>query len=234
MLIGANINPPSVAEPWPMRMSERFGLRQRRRRAGLLASLIDSIDKRPVQIADLGGRQSYWAPLLAAGLISANIDVSLINPEQAHVMIDRDPRFSHVKADACELEAWPSGSFDLAHSNSTIEHVGSWERKKSFARHLRRLAPCYFVQTPYFWFPAEPHALAPFIHWLPDPLVVGILRRRDIGYWEKAPDIDAAKDTLAHNRLLDHPEFRHLFPDSEITFERFCGLRKSMMAVKRQ
>src|SRR3546814_10323990 len=65
----------------------------------------------------------------------------------------------------------PYRSFDIAHSNSVIEHVITWDNMKNFARETRRVAAWHYVQTPYFWFPVDPHFYKlPFYHWLPRPL----------------------------------------------------------------
>ena len=58
------------------------------------------------------------------------------------------------------------GEFDLVYCSSVIEHVPP-ARRETFARELRRVGRGWFVQTPAFSFPIEPHALLPFAHWLP-------------------------------------------------------------------
>jgi hypothetical protein len=39
-------------------------------------------------------------------------------------------------------------------------------------------------------------------------------------------------DVVDQARLLDAQQFRHLFPDAKLSFERFCGLPKSMIAIR--
>jgi SAM-dependent methyltransferase len=75
----------------------------------------------------------------------------------------------YVQADATQRLPFADNEFDLAYSNSVIEHLppGAWPR---FASELRRVARGWFVQTPAWEFPIEPHALLPFAHWLPMPL----------------------------------------------------------------
>ena len=72
----------------------------------------------------------------------------------------------YIQADATDRLPFADNEFDLAYSNSVIEHLPprTWPR---FAAELRRVARGWFVQTPAWEFPIEPHALLPFAHWLP-------------------------------------------------------------------
>jgi SAM-dependent methyltransferase len=79
-----------------------------------------------------------------------------------------------VQADASVELPFEDDAFDLAYSNSVIEHIVP-QRRAAFARELRRVSRGWFVQTPAIGFPLDPHSLLPFAHWLP----VGLRRR----YW---------------------------------------------------
>jgi hypothetical protein len=100
------------------------------------------------------------------------------------------------------------------------------------ANEIRRLAPRYFVQTPNFWFPIEPHLRTPFIHWLPEPWRVAIVRRRACGYYPRAESYGQAREILDDARLLDAQAMAVLFPDASIERERIAGLTKSLMAIR--
>ena len=71
-----------------------------------------------------------------------------------------------VQSDAAEGLPFADGEFDLVYCNSVIEHVPP-ERREAFAAELRRVGRGWYVQTPAWSFPLEPHALLPFAHWLP-------------------------------------------------------------------
>src|SRR5207248_7538278 len=71
-----------------------------------------------------------------------------------------------VCADATERLPFEDNEFDIAYSSSVIEHIPV-ERRAAFARELRRVARGWYVQTPAFEFPIEPHALLPAAQWLP-------------------------------------------------------------------
>jgi len=182
---------------------------------------------RPLRVLDLGGEEPYWSDKIA--LIGRSLEITLVN------LYESKPSklpFIAIKGDARSLAQFPNNSFDIVHSNSVIEHVGSWKDMKAMASEVRRLAPAYFVQTPYFWFPVEPHFRAVGYHWLPEPVRARRLMSRALGFVGKADSFDAAMEAIRASVLLDRPMFADLFPDSDIVFERVFGLRKSMMAIR--
>jgi SAM-dependent methyltransferase len=71
-----------------------------------------------------------------------------------------------LQADAAEGLPFADGEFELVYCSSVIEHVPP-ARRVAFAREIRRVGRGWFVQTPAWSFPLEPHALLPFAHWLP-------------------------------------------------------------------
>jgi SAM-dependent methyltransferase len=88
-----------------------------------------------------------------------------------------------VRADATERLPFADEQFDLVYSSSVIEHVAPAKRA-AFAAELRRVARGFYVQTPAFSFPIEPHALLPFAHWLPSALRRPYWRLGAAGEWE--------------------------------------------------
>ena len=122
-----------------------------------------------------------------------------------------------VQADATERLPFGDGEFDLAYANSVIEHIAP-ERRGAFAREMRRVARGWYVQTPAFGFPIEPHSLLPGAHWLPPSL-----RRR---YWRLGAGGDPDSIALLRRRELE-ALFGPAFP------ERFGPLTKSWISLRR-
>ncbi len=89
-----------------------------------------------------------------------------------------------VQADAAEGLPFADGEFDLVYCNSVIEHVPP-ARREAFAAELRRVGRGWYVQTPAWSFPIEPHALLPFAHWLPPRLRRPYWRLGAAGAWEE-------------------------------------------------
>jgi len=88
-----------------------------------------------------------------------------------------------VLADATVRLPFDDGAFDLAYASSVVEHVDP-ARRAAFASEVRRVARGWYVQTPAYSFPIEPHALLPFAHWLPPSLRRPYWRLGAAGAWE--------------------------------------------------
>jgi hypothetical protein len=199
-------------------------------RFSLFVDLLNSIPimDRPLRILDVGGVEAYWND--KRKLIARPVEITLINLDAEPLT---KPGFVSLRGNACHMPEFPDNSFDVIHSNSVIEHVGQWSSMMSMAREIRRVAPSYFVQTPYFWFPVEPHARTPFLHWLPESLKFRLVMARKCGpYWSKAATVDDAMRTIQSSLLLDKSMFSELFPDGNIVSERVFGMTKSLMAIR--
>jgi hypothetical protein len=207
--------------------------RIRRKRIRPLLEMIAAVhaENNTVNIVDLGGTKSYWKILPTPILEGCNVNITIVNLTHG-IASQPEPHFKFLYADACNLDNITDSVFDIVHSNSVIEHVGSWERMEAFAQQVRRLAPRYFIQTPNFWFPIEPHCMTPVFHWLPLPLRVSIIMQRRLGHWPKAPSEREAVRIVQSARLLDRRLFRALFPDGSIRTERFMFLPKSFIAIR--
>jgi Methyltransferase domain len=128
-----------------------------------------------------------------------------------------------VQGDGTDL-AFDDSQFDVAFSNSVIEHVPP-ELQQRFAAEIRRVAWGYFVQTPNRFFPIEPHYQFPLFQFLPRAARKALNRRFTLG-WQ-------AKGEWEEITLLSARDLRRLFPDAEIRRERVLGLTKSVIAVRR-
>jgi hypothetical protein len=166
------------------------------------------------RVLDIGGSELNW------GYLDVKPDVTIINLGSTP-----DTPSRQVIGDGCCL---PFGdkSFDLAFSNSVIEHVPD---HRAFAEEAIRVGRSYYVQTPNYWFPIEPHYMAPIIHFLP-PKWRRRLGRNFTG-WGLIARIsqDQVDEFVASTHLLKPEEMQDLFPDAEVDTEKVLGMTKSLI-----
>lgn len=211
-----------------------LGSRLRARRAVHLLGVLADVHSRhgEVRVLDVGGRRSYWDVLPTGTLQRYDVHVTVVNlPGEEHPADDE--RFRHVEGDGCAMPWVADHEFHVCHANSVLEHVGDWDRMSAFAGEVRRIADWYVVQTPYFWFPIEPHFMAPVFHWLPEPWRVKLMMRLRLGRTEPCPTVDQAVRRVQSARLVDRAMFTALFPDAVVHPERILGLTKSLVGVGR-
>lgn len=178
-----------------------------------------------MSVLDLGGTVDYWLRMPA-------------RPKSLHLINfvprpDDCPDWIRVDmADACAIpDGMLDDRYDLVYSNSVIEHVGGHAKREAFAQQVVAAAPKHWIQTPYRYFPVEPHWVAPFMQFLPTkaaaklgevwPLVHG-----RPSSWEESVTAQLEVE------LLDITQMRHYYPDSEIAYERAFGLVKSLIAIQ--
>ena len=111
---------------------------------------------------DLGGGTGIDGEFSSIYTFFAEVTTLNILPPNSH-----DPRCRFVQGDACCMP-FADNSFDWVFSNAVIEHVGDRTIQQRMAAEIRRVSKLgYFVSTPNWWFPLDPHSLVPFYHWLP-------------------------------------------------------------------
>lgn len=209
----------------------------RRQRDVRLRALIDAVYSQQgrVRILDMGGTLEYWSRVGLDYLRSKRAFITVMNREASEISADlaQPDLFTTWVGDACDLQGLGDGQFELAHSNSVIEHVMTWDNMKAFAAATRDVAPFYYVQTPNFWFPVDPHFYKfPLYHWLPRPLRSRILNTFPIAHVGRIEGVDDAFRVVDDARLLDDRQFRFLFPDAAIRYERVLGMAKSLIAIR--
>jgi len=159
------------------------------------------------------------------------VPVTLVNLRFPDPAVFTDGRFTALEADATRLP-FADASFDIAFSNSVIEHVTTWERQQAFAAEARRVAAKLWIQTPARCFPVEPHLLALFFQYLPKKLQIRTARHFTFWGLLTKPTRTQIEEMVSDIRLLTHEEMKELFPDCIILKERFLGLTKSYVAVR--
>ena len=211
-----------------------LAFRFRARRIGPILKLIEQAYAQHgcAKILDVGGRKTYWKILPSGFLAKHNAQITVLNLP-CDLQGEDDEIFTHATGDACAMPEFGDNNFHIVHSNSVIEHVGGWPQMKKFAAEVRRVAPALYVQTPYYWFPVEPHYIAPFFHWLPRPAQVRLIRTFKLGNRGRARTLDEALMKIEDApRMLDLKSFKLLFPDCRILKERLMLLTKSLIAVR--
>ena len=199
----------------------------RRKRFSLFQDLIASLGRSPLTILDVGGREEFWEVM---GCTQMPHLVILLNLFETRV---RHQNFMSIAGDARHLKSFGDRSVDVVFSNSVIEHLGTYRNQQRMAEEVRRVGRTYFVQTPSYFFPVEPHFLFPFFHWLPFKVRRQLIQRFSLGNITRKPDRELATQTLNEFRLLKRREMKRLFPEATIHSERLLGLTKSYIAVKR-
>jgi hypothetical protein len=200
-----------------------LGERLRARRWQLIRKHVPELFE--LKVLDLGGTMGWWlkAPVRPRHVTAVNLDPS----EKKDA-----PWLKVIIGDACYADRLVAGQrFDLVFSNSLIEHVGGPKARLALSHVIRSLAPRYVVQTPYRYFPIEPHWLFPGMQFLPLPIRWSVATRWPLGHTRGWPGSQALNEVM-FTELFGAMEMRTYFPDGQLYWERFLGIPKSMIVIR--
>jgi hypothetical protein len=180
---------------------------------------------RDMRVLDLGGLVGVWerAPV-------APREVTVLN------IFEQDAGAKWIRTvvgDACELPDRLRGQrWDLVYCNSVIEHVGGHWRREALAESIHALGEHHWVQTPYRYFPIEPHWLFPGFQFLPVRARAEVTVRWPFGNYRGVHELEHAVEWTLVTELLSRTEMERYFPRSEIVSESIGPLVKSLIAVR--
>ena len=179
-------------------------------------------DLADMRVLDLGGTAISWSVL---GLRPGSVTIVNLSHDQGPYQ----PWMDTVQADAC---TGGFGKYNLVFSNSLMEHLGGHARRQQFANVVQESASAWWVQTPYRYFPIEPHWIFPCFQFLPFRVRVMICQNWNTLHEPARKDAKDAAELVASVELISATEMRTYFPSGEIWFERIAGLPKSLVAIK--
>lgn len=207
----------------PASVGARLRLRRWERFTTIFPDIAD------MKVLDVGGTAESWlrAPVRPGHVVVLNLTEPGVSGEDW---------LTPVTGDACDArgaleDAGAPVAYDLVFSNSLLEHVGGHAQRSRLAEQIRQAAPRHWVQTPYRYFPIEPHWLFPGMQFLPMALRARIAERWPLVHTRPASRAEAMAD-VQWTELVGMTEMGAYFPGSEILKERVLGLTKSMIAVR--
>lgn len=180
-----------------------------------------------MHVLDMGGLAPFWRTMRKPPK-----RVTVVN-----ISNEREPDedwLTYVRGDACDPpQEVTRQRYDLVFSTSLIEHVGGIAQRAKFASLVNNIADRHWIQTPYRYFPVEPHWLFPGFQFLPLDARARLSYRWPMGHQKRISQTRAeAFEAAAWVELVGISEMRALYPSSEIWFERFGGLVKSLTAIR--
>lgn len=196
--------------------------RLRKKRLDFFLGFCNSIDK-PVRILDLGGSDYHWRN--SVFMNNKDFHITIINTENQNTKDFRN--LSFIKRDARDLDIFDDKEYEAVYSNSLLEHLNIYDDQKKMAEDIIRIGKHYFIQTPNYYFPVEPHFLFPFFQFIPDNLKTKLLLKYNLGWFGKQQDKEKARELASSIRLLKKKELQKMFPGGKIFKEKYFMFNKS-------
>jgi hypothetical protein len=179
-----------------------------------------------MSVIDLGGTAEAWlrAPIRPASVHVVNLRSEPVASVAGWIRADQ--------GDACDLpDRIRNGRYDLVFSNSVLEHVGGHAQRMRFAEAVHKLGDLHWIQTPYRYFPIEPHLLFPGFQFLPLTVRAELSRHWPLTHTRPGSRQEGLEAVMGVE-LVGRAEMSYYFPSSAIGAERVLGMPKSLVAIR--
>ena len=119
-----------------------------------------------------------------------NKNITCLSNQDCNILKKKYPNVKNFVIGNAVKTDFKDGSFDIVHSNATLEHVGSLENQILFIREALRITKNYvFIQTPNRFYPIDFHTNLPIIHWFPKKIHRAILKIIRLDFYSKEENL---------------------------------------------
>ena len=142
-----------------------------------------------------------------------NFGLTCLSDQDCSILLKKYKNIKNILVGDGKNTKLENNSFDIVHSNATIEHVGSFEDQISFIKEMVRISKGYvFIQTPNRFYPIDFHTILPFIHWLPKAMHRKILKHLKLDFYseEKNLNLLSIKDLKNICKILKIEKYKIL------------------------
>ena len=132
--------------------------------------------------------------------IKDNKNITCLSNLNCKILLKKYPNIKKILIGDGKNNKLPSNSFDIVHSNATIEHVGSYKNQLLFIKECMRISKKYvFIQTPNRFYPIDFHTILPFIHWLPKNIHRKILNIFGLNFYGLEKNLNLLSESTLRN-----------------------------------
>ena len=143
--------------------------------------------------------------------IKDNQNVTCLSNQDCRILKKKYKNIKNILIGNAKNTMLENDSFDIVHSNATIEHVGSFENQVSFVKEMFRISnESIFIQTPNRFYPLDFHTILPFIHWLPKKIHRKILKLMNLDFYSKEENLNllSIKDLKKICKILNVKKYK--------------------------
>ena len=123
--------------------------------------------------------------------LKTNPNITCLSNQDCKILKEKYRNIKSILIGDGKQTQFEDNSFDIVHSNATIEHVGSFENQVKFVREALRICKeSVFIQTPNRFYPIDFHTILPIIHWLPKSIHRKILKFFKLDFYSNEENLN--------------------------------------------